>query len=109
MLETPEGIGSKGLALWRRIWADGITWISPDTDLETAERACRLVDDLDRARTRYHATGNPADGRMVVAFSKELGATLGELGFSPVSRARLGVAEVTRVSKLDALRRSRDA
>jgi hypothetical protein len=89
--------------LWERVWGDGITWISPASDMEAAEQACRLADDVEIARARYRATRDPSDGRMVVQFSKALTDALSALGFDPTSRSRLGVAEVKRASALDEL------
>ncbi|MGV9536572.1 hypothetical protein ACWEU6_21770 [Streptosporangium sandarakinum] len=105
--EHPVDFGLEARRLWERIWQTGITWVSPTSDAEAAEQACRLADDIALARERYRATRDPADGRMVATFHRELAAALGALGFDPASRTRLGVAEVTRVSKLEALRAGR--
>jgi phage terminase small subunit len=106
--DCPADLGLMGRQLWERAWDAAITWLSPNSDMAAVEAACRLEDDLATARERYRVTRDPCDGRMVVAFSKELAAALAALGFDPASRTRLGVAEVTRVSKLEALRASRE-
>jgi hypothetical protein len=106
--EHPADFGLEARRLWGRIWQAGITWVSPTSDAEAAEQACRLADDLSVARTRYRATTDPADGRMVATLHRELASALSLLGFDPASRTRLGVAEVTRVSKLEALRAKRE-
>jgi hypothetical protein len=103
--EFPDGLDVDGQRLWRRIWQQGITWISPQSDREAAEEACRVADDVAAARRRYRATTDPADARALVALGKRLDEALSALGFTPIARTRMGVAEVTRVSKLDALRR----
>ena len=105
--DYPADLGLEGRRLWDRSWQAGIAWISPHSDLTAVEHACRLADDLAVARKRYRATTDPADGRMVATLSRELASALASLGFDPASRTRLGVAEVTRVSKLEALRASR--
>jgi hypothetical protein len=102
--DFPTGLAEDGQRVWRRIWQDGITWISPQSDREAAEEACRAADDVAAARRRYRATTDPSDARALVALGKRLDDALSALGFTPVARTRLGVAEVTRVSKLDALR-----
>lgn len=104
----PADFGLEGRRLWERIWQAAITWVSPTSDAEAAEQACRLADDLVVARERYRATRDPADGRMVATFHRELASALSSLGFDPAARTRLGVAEVTRVSKLEALRAKRE-
>ena len=101
--ETPGDLEAAGRILWHRAWATGITWVSPLADLTTIEETCRLVDDLALARNRYRATTEPADARAVAALHKLLAESLSALGFDPTARARLGVAEVKRVSVLDEL------
>lgn len=100
---APEGLGVEGLSLWNSAWAAAITWLSPDSDWKSVVHACELADDLAVARRRYRATTEPADGRIVVNLSEAFAKALAALGFDPVSRTRLGVAEVKRVSALDEL------
>lgn len=104
--DYPSELEEAGRELWRRLWQDGITWISPKTDMQAAEEACRAADDVAAARRRYRATTDPKDATALVALGKRLDDALSQLGFNPTARSRLGVAEVTRVSKLEALRRS---
>lgn len=104
--DAPEELNLDGRRLWQRVWQEGLTWISPHSDMEAVEQACRLVDDLAVARTRYRATREPADGRMVATFAEQLRGLLSDLGFNPTARTRLGVAEVKVVSKLERLRRA---
>jgi hypothetical protein len=104
MPDFPADLDEPGRDLWRRLWQDGISWISPKTDSQAAEEACRAADDVAAARRRYRATTDPKDASALVALGKRLDDALSQLGFNPTARSRLGVAEVTRVSKLDALR-----
>jgi phage terminase small subunit len=99
----PPDLGLAGQHLWDRAWAAAITWLSPDSDGQTVEEACYLADALAAARTRYKATTDPSDARALVALSKQFLETLSALGFNPTARARLGVAEVKRVSALEEL------
>jgi hypothetical protein len=71
--------------------------------MEQVEEAARLADDLAACRTRYRATLDPSDLRGLVAASKQFTDALSALGFNPTARARLGVAEVKRVSALEEL------
>ncbi len=109
MPDFPAELGEDGRTMWRRIWQDGLTWISPQTDLALAEEACRALDDVAAARRRYRATTEPSDARALVALGKRLDEALSNLGFTPVARSRLGVAEVRRVSALDKLLERRTA
>jgi phage terminase small subunit len=101
--DAPSGLEEAGMILWRRAWGHAITWLSPDSDFQAIENACRLADVLSVADKKYRATLEAADGRLVVALHKQMADALSSLGFDPVSRSRLGVAEVKRVSALDEL------
>lgn len=71
--------------------------------MAAVEEAARVADDVAAARDRYRATREPADMRALVAAGKRLDEALSVLGFNPTARARLGVAEVKRVSALEEL------
>lgn len=99
----PPGIESDGAELWKRIWQEGLTWISPNSDMAAAVEACLVADDLAVARRRYRATGDPKDAGALVALGKRFDDALSVLGFNPTARSRLGVAEVKRASALQSL------
>lgn len=99
----PPGIESAGADLWRELWQDGITWISPKTDMAAVTEACQAADDVAVARRRYRATSDPADARALATLGKRLDDALSTLGFNPTARSRLGVAEVRRASALEKL------
>lgn len=104
---APADLGDAGRALWDKAWARAITWLSPLSDLQAIEHACRLSDDLALARGRYRATLEPQDGRLVVALSKSLSDALSALGFDPTSRSRLGVEVTRNESAIDKLKAKR--
>lgn len=99
----PAGIESDGAELWKRIWQEGLTWISPNSDMAAAIEACLVADDLAVARRRYRATSDPKDAGALVAMGKRFDEALSVLGFNPTARSRLGVAEVKRASALEEL------
>lgn len=99
----PPGIESDGAELWKRIWQEGLTWISPQSDMAAAIEACSVADDLAVARRRYRATSDPKDAAALVAMGKRFDDALSVLGFNPTARSRLGVAEVKRASALETL------
>lgn len=99
----PSGIESDGAELWKRIWQEGLTWISPNSDMAAAIEACLVADDLAVARRRYRATSDPKDAGALVALGKRFDEALSVLGFNPTARSRLGVAEVKRASALEEL------
>jgi hypothetical protein len=101
--EPPSDFGLEARGLWGRAWGQGLTWISPASDMDAVVEACRVADDLAIARNRYQATTDPADLRAVVAASKRLSESLSALGFTPTDRSRLGVAEVKKQNALEEL------
>lgn len=107
--DAPVDLGVEGKRVWQNCWSLAITWLSPDSDLQAITNAARLADDLQAARNKFHATLDSADGRLVATLSKSFTDALTSLGFDPVSRSRLGVAEVKRVSALDQLIQKRQA
>lgn len=96
-------LGPDGLRLWERVWDSAITWLSPQSDRDAIENAAKLADAVSAARTKYMATLESADARAYVQLNKSFTDALASLGFDPVSRSRLGVAEVQRVSAIDKL------
>lgn len=103
----PVPLGDEGRRLWDRAWSDAITWLSPDSDLDQVTQAATLADAVASAHRRYMATTDPSDARALVALSKQFTEALSALGFNPVARSRLGVAEVKRASALEELVRAR--
>ena len=101
--EAPAMLGSEGNKLWDRVWDSAITWLSPQSDMSAIENACLLSDAVSSARTKYMATLESADARAYVAINESFVKSLSSLGFDPVSRSKLGVAEVQRVSAIDQL------
>jgi phage terminase small subunit len=100
---APDNLGDHGIKLWNRAWGIAITWLSPVSDIDAIENAARLADATEAARARYMATLEPNDGRAYVAINKAYTDSLTSLGFDPVSRSRLGVAEVKAATSMDRL------
>lgn len=99
----PSDLGLAGRELWEKAWDQAVTWLSPISDIKQVEHACKVLDDLELAREIYRTTRDSQDGRLVVALNKSFIEALASLGFTPVSRSQLGVAEVRRVSALEQL------
>ena len=99
----PSDLGLHGRELWEKAWDQAVTWLSPISDMKQVEHACKVADDLALAREVYRTTRDAQDGRLVVALNKSFIEALASLGFTPVSRSQLGVAEVKRVSALEQL------
>lgn len=102
--EPPRPLLEPGEALWNRVWASGINWISPDTDLELLLMTCEMVDERWNLRIKVMQTDNMQMARRLDNLSRIIASNLSLLGFSPADRSRLGLAEVARVSKLAELK-----
>ena len=99
----PANLAESGTALWNRAWAMAITWLSPVSDIEAIKNAAELADATETARARYMATHEPIDAKAYVAVNKAYTDALSSLGFDPISRSRLGVAEVRAATSMDKL------
>ena len=99
----PENLNKSGLDLWNRAWGIAITWLSPVSDIEAIKNSCHLADANEAARDRYMISTEPADAKAYVAINKAYTDSLTSLGFDPVSRSRLGVAEVRAATSIDKL------
>ena len=100
---APENLGESGIQLWDRAWAMAVTWLSPVSDINTIENAARLADATEAARNKYMNSLEPADAKAYVAINKAYTDSLTDLGFNPIARSRLGVAEVKAATSIDKL------
>lgn len=100
---VPENLDKTGIQLWDRTWSIAITWLSPASDIEAVKNACHLADANEAARARYMVSTEPADAKAYVAINKAFTDSLTSLGLDPVSRSRLGVAEVRAATSIDKL------
>jgi hypothetical protein len=85
-----------------QVLADGVHWIA-----RTDAPAVMLLRDLleERAAVRVGAmAGSTEDRKALRDIDKQVISLLGDLGFNPAARARLGLAEVKAKSKLEELR-----
>jgi phage terminase small subunit len=99
----PETLGEAGTKLWNRAWGMAVTWLSPVSDIDAISNASFLADASEAARNKYMATLEAADGRAFVAINKAYTDALASLGFDPIARSRLGVAEVKAATSIDKL------
>lgn len=106
--KTPEPdrkLFEAGQGLWNKVWSMGQTWISPNSDSELLLMTCEMVDE--RVRLRALVWNNPElwrERKALRDLDVAIVRNLSLLGFTPVDRSRLGVAEVKRQSKLEELR-----
>lgn len=96
-------LGPHGFDAWQRIWTAGATWVSPNTDAEFVLTLCEDIDERQELRALVSVSNDPAERRILRELTKSVLHGLGQLGFSPADRSRLGVAEVKAMSKLEQL------
>jgi P27 family predicted phage terminase small subunit len=92
----------------------GHAWLSPTTDLDVLTRLCQAHDEREQLRAHVAKHGHVIElptgelrGNPSVTQLRKLEELItryeGVCGFTPSDRARLGMAEVQRASKLDEL------
>jgi hypothetical protein len=108
MYEIPEPprpiVTEAAKALWNRTWSMGQTWLSPQTDIELLLMTCEMVDERWNLRIKVLQDNRPEERKGLRDLERQLIGNLSLLGFTPTDRSRLGVAEVKKISKLEALR-----
>jgi hypothetical protein len=103
--EPPEGLGEKGLEFWGLVYSEG-RWISHQTDRTLVTLTAELIEEREQLRALVLA--NPEDYRLrsgLRDLEKALTSNLGQMGFTPADRSRLGFAEVKKENKLEELMR----
>ena len=108
MYEVPEPprplITQAARDIWERTWSMGQTWLSPQTDIELLLMTCEMVDERWNLRIKVLQDNRSEERKGLRDLERQLVANLSLLGFTPTDRSRLGVAEVKKISKLEALR-----
>jgi hypothetical protein len=103
-VEPPDYLRDPGRELWERVFNAGEIWLSPRLDFTVLERVCRALDRVIELERLFDA--DPSDRKVVMSINETdrvIMSGLGLLGFTPADRARLGLAEVKRQSKLQEL------
>ena len=105
--EIPEPnrqLFSHGRELWDRVWTMGHTWLSYSTDVDLLLLVCEQLDERSKLRTKVWNEGRNDERKSLRSLEKQIVENLSLLGFTPTDRSRLGIAEVKKLSKLEALR-----
>lgn len=98
-----------GQALWDSVFNAGDLWISNRTDVQLLQLVCEQLDR--KVRLESWIAEHPDEWHMFKQLNdleRMIASNLGLLGFTPADRTRLGLAEVKRQSKLEALIAKRD-
>ena len=103
-MEPLRPLGEAGLQLWCEVYEAGGLWISSQTDTQLLQMVCELLDRREILREEFLADPTERKVNMSLLETEKLIQTsLSLLGFTPSDRARLGLAEVKRTSKLEEL------
>jgi phage terminase small subunit len=97
----PRQLFEAGQELWDRVWENGLTWISPHSDIELLIMTCEQIDERIKLRTSVWNNNRSDERKALRALDKEIVSNLSLLGFTPTDRTRLGVAEVKKMSRLE--------
>jgi phage terminase small subunit len=98
-------LDESGLNLWRRVWSMGSIWLR-DSDLELLQMTCEQMDERDVLRAYVMENMDAWHERAGLRqLEREIQSNLIQLGFTPQARAKLGIQEIVKESKLDQLRK----
>jgi hypothetical protein len=107
--EPARPLGSAGRALWDRVWGAGATWLAELVDAEQVLILCEQADERAQLRVKVLKDGEWRERAALRALDAQVMDGLALLGFNPVDRSRLGVAEVKAPSALDQIAARRAA
>ena len=103
----PLGLSDSGLAFWEAAW--GCSWISQNSDYFLVLMTAEALSERDTLRDLVLSEpGNPKARSGLRELDRQLVSQLALLGFTPSDRARLGLAEVKKESKLEEIIRRRE-
>lgn len=102
-LPEPPGVSGSGSTFWVQAWQAG--WLSSVSDHTLASIVAQQLTERDTLRLRVLDTNNPRDRSGLRELERQIVGNLGQLGFSPAERSRLGLSEVKKESKLEELLR----
>ena len=89
--------------MWDRIWSSGGSWVSPATDIELVQMVCEAMDERTALRVQVLRGAEWRERVALRHLERSINSMLSQLGFNPTDRTRMGVAEVQKKSKLEAL------
>lgn len=101
MPEPSRPLLKYGREVWDQVWAVGVNWISPNTDVELLLMTCEMIDERWNLRVKVMQSDDARMRRGLRELDRQIIGNLSLLGFTPADRARLGWAEVKTKSKLE--------
>ena len=108
-VEPHQPLDWAGTLLWNRVFGQGQTWISPQSDVELLLLVCKQLDRqvvLERQFVEkpddYHVH------RQLLDLEAAVVKNLGLLGLTVDARSKLGLAEIKAESKMELLRKRQE-
>ena len=100
----PLGLSEQAVAFWGSVW--GCNWISHKSDYYLVLLTAEAISEREALRDLVAREPENSKARSGLReLERQIISQLALLGFSPSDRARLGIAEVKKESKLDELLR----
>ena len=100
----PLGLSEQAVAFWGSVW--GCNWISQKTDYYLVLLTAEAITEREALRDLIAREPENSKARSGLReLERQIISQLALLGFSPSDRARLGIAEVKKESKLEELLR----
>jgi len=90
-----------GKQLWDSIFEHGEIWVSQRTDAHFLMMTCEQLDRREQLRAKLVESDDWHLLKQLNDLERLIASNLGQLGFTPAERTRLGLAEVKRQSKLE--------
>lgn len=90
-----------GMQLWDSVFKHGELWISNRTDVHLLIMTAEQLDRREELRTKIAETDDWHILKQLNDLERMIATNLGQLGFTPAERTRLGLAEVKAKSKLE--------
>lgn len=101
---APFGLSGQGLAFWEAVW--GCNWISHKSDYQLVLMTAEAISERESVKELVASIPENTKARSGLReLDRQIVSQLALLGLSPSDRARLGIAEVKKESKLEELLR----
>jgi len=105
-VEPHQPLDWAGLLLWKRVFGAGLTWISPQSDVELLLLTCKQLDRQIVLERQF--VEKPDDfhiHRQLLDLEAAIVNNLGKLGLTVDARSKLGLAEIKAETKMEQLRK----
>ena len=108
-VEPHQPLDWAGSLLWNRVFGEGQTWISPQSDVELLLMTCKQLDRQVILERMFLETPNDFHvSRQLLELENAIVRNLSLLGLTVDARSKLGLAEIKAESKMEQLRKRQE-